>query len=238
MRFLIQTMDGEIKHDFAFTLIESIRYQKWAGSDMSYALCDFRDIKAYKSSLIPIGSVEFVSEFLSIKFGLTPKPINVPECLFKFAGRKIANVSLLEMSEFIENNEECFVKSNEKIKGYSGINHIGDIIPSGNYQCSTIIDIDSEYRCFVHRGNLVGIQHYLGDFRLFPDLNMVDKMIAEFIDAPIAYTLDVGISSGNTIVVEVHDFFSCGLYGFSNHKILPFMFSHWMHEYKTKNGLK
>lgn len=56
-------------------------------------------------------------------------------------------------------------------------------------------------------------------------------MIKQYITAPIAYTLDVGISDGKTVVIEVHDFFSCGFYGFSDHTIIPFMFSRWFIEY-------
>ena len=60
-------------------------------------------------------------------------------------------------------------------------------------------------------------------------------MIDAFEDCPIAYTLDVGINDNGTFVIEVHDFFSCGLYGFSNHPILPQMFGRWYTEYINKN---
>jgi hypothetical protein len=29
MKFLIQKINGEIRHDFAFTLLESLRFKKW-----------------------------------------------------------------------------------------------------------------------------------------------------------------------------------------------------------------
>ena len=29
MRFLIQKIDKEIRHDFSFTLLESVRFQNW-----------------------------------------------------------------------------------------------------------------------------------------------------------------------------------------------------------------
>lgn len=56
-------------------------------------------------------------------------------------------------------------------------------------------------------------------------------MIKQYNAAPVAYTLDVGISNSKTLIIEVHDFFSCGFYGFSEHKIIPFMFSRWFNEY-------
>jgi len=56
-------------------------------------------------------------------------------------------------------------------------------------------------------------------------------MIKAYTKAPVAHTLDVAISGGETVIIEVHDFFSCGLYGFADHKILPFMFARWFQEF-------
>ena len=53
-------------------------------------------------------------------------------------------------------------------------------------------------------------------------------------DAPIAYTLDVGINDKGTFVIEVHDFFSCGLYGFADVGILPSMLNRWFQEFISK----
>ena len=61
--------------------------------------------------------------------------------------------------------------------------------------------------------------------------------------APVAYTLDIGVKwkeGGNeTFVIECHDFYSCGLYGFSDLNKLPFMFNRWHLEHinKAKNKL-
>lgn len=57
-------------------------------------------------------------------------------------------------------------------------------------------------------------------------------------NSPIAYTLDVGIHFVDnnlvTSLIEVHDFFSCGLYGFDDKDKLPFMFYRWFKEYTEK----
>ena len=98
------------------------------------------------------------------------------------------------------------------------------------YQFSQVILIDSEWRAFVYKGKLVGLQNYCGEFTLFPDVEKIKEMIKAYKSAPIAYTLDVGINANGTFVIEVHDFFSCGLYGFSDSS-LPFMFSQWFHQY-------
>jgi hypothetical protein len=67
------------------------------------------------------------------------------------------------------------------------------------------------------------LQNYSGDFTMFPDVELVLSMIKDF-DYQHPYTLDVGINDKGTFVVECHDMFSTGLYGFSGYKLLPIMF--------------
>ena len=78
---------------------------------------------------------------------------------------------------------------------------------------------------------IIGLQNYSGKFDVFPNVKKIQKMIDCYTSQPISYTLDVAISDNNTVVIEVHDFFSCGLYGFSNHKILPQMFAKWFYSF-------
>jgi hypothetical protein len=89
------------------------------------------------------------------------------------------------------------------------------------------LDIVSEYRVFVYRDKLVGINNYGGEFNKLPDLYLIEKMINEYKnekDRPGAYTLDVAITKeGKTTLIEVHPFVSCGLYGFRRYDILPQM---------------
>jgi hypothetical protein len=231
IKFLIQTIDGEIKHDFSFTLLKSIEYQAWADktSPFTYHLLDMpTKFDPVYCDYIPVGSVEFVSKFLFQIFGRTPKPRNVPVELFDkiFSGRTIINGTNEDITE------ASFVKSNDKIKYFA---EFCSFAPAGNYQISSIIrNIDSEWRAFIYKGELVGLQNYSGNFTKFPDVRKINEMIRVYKSAPISYTLDVAICDYQTYVIEVHDFFSCGLYGFEDHKILPFMFSRWYQEYIRK----
>jgi len=226
MKFLIQTIDGRVRHDFSFTLLESIEYQKWLNKDNSIEV-QFTDEKTI-SDCVPIGSVEFVSKYLYDYYELIPKPINIPFELMdnKWTGRNVINGIEKDIIG------EKFVKSNDKIKSFT---EICNSAPKGNYQISDVINIDSEWRAFVYNGKLVGIQNYSGEFDIFPDVNKIRKMINTYKNQPIAYTLDVAISKGNTVIIEIHDFFSVGLYGFTNHKILPFMFSNWFYSFIKNN---
>ncbi|MFA7307598.1 MAG: ATP-grasp domain-containing protein [Hyphomicrobium sp.] len=203
--------------------------------DFKFTLTDEVYYKDTWKKHIPVGSVEFVSEFLKLYHNIAVKPINVPESLFDFANRKIMNGTEKHIGV------EKFIKSNDKIKSITGIHNIPtsnglqNIAPVGNYQISDVIEIASEWRCFVFKGELVGLQNYSGDFCLFPDKNTILKMISAFKNPPIAYTLDIGVNNGITFVIEVHDFFSCGLYGFAEHKIYLSMLSEWFWEFIKKN---
>ena len=226
-RFYLQTIHGEVVHDFVFTLIEAIKYYDWFDTGR-YEAC----FQEPRKSGIPVGSVEFVCDWLK-KYGYpVPEPRNVPIELFPFAGREILNG--IESTQF---NKDCFIKSNDLIKSsVNGVLKNGIILPPGNYQFSSLVDFTSECRAFVWRGSLVGLQNYSGEFTVFPNVQVIHNMIAAYKSAPCAYTLDVGIkNTGETCVVEVHDFFSCGLYGFADLQLLPLMFAGWFNEYKRLN---
>lgn len=244
MKFLIQKIDGRIQHDFSFTLLKSIEYMQWVRNDpkavkVKYYHCEYNGdfgFKPFHVNYVPVGSVEFVSAWFNQFYGVKPKPINVPEELFGFSHRKIENVTNMELGRYVG---DYYIKSNDKIKGYQEmIKLIPDMIPYdipiGQYQISTLTDIDSEWRCFVYMGDLVGMQHYSGDFKMFPCIEDIMLMIKAYKSAPNAYTLDIGIHDENNFVIECHDFFSCGLYGFADHRVLPYMFYRWHQQYLRK----
>jgi len=226
MNFLIQTVDGEVMHDFCFAAIQACKYNNWykKTDEYKYILTDYVPNFIDKRYIIPIGTVEFVHEYLIRYYNIFPKPINVPEELFAYSNRKIFNTTGAEL----EGHGELFIKSNEEIKFIiTGIYDTNSwALPKGNYQASEIIEIKSEWRAFVYKNKLVGLSNYSGDFTIFTDINRINNMIHDYKNSPIAYTLDVGITDNwDTVIIEVHRFYSCGLYGFSDSSILLQMFS-------------
>lgn len=253
MRFLIQKIGREVRHDFSFTLLESVRYQNWIRNmddDIKIKYIDYIDFdkenwnwwfKSFHQHYFPIGSVEFVLAWFKRFHDHVPKPINVPEELFhpRYCRRPIINGNHIDIENLVHG--KWFVKSATQFKRFAEVLEIDDnhswnlsAIPAGHYQMSEYIDIKSEWRTFVYQDKLVGLQNYSGDFDLFPNVSIINEMIKIYKSAPIAYTLDIGVNDHNTFVIEVHDFFSCGLYGFADHNILPFMFNRWFHEYLNK----
>jgi hypothetical protein len=248
MKFLIQKIDKRVRHDFSFVLLEAIEFRNWfnAIKTPKIKVKYFNPTSEQKEFIFeeihrgytPVGSVEFVCAFLQQFYGLTPTPLNVPKELFHYTHtlREIFNGT---EKDIVNLTGKWFVKSNDKIKGFSGIitfNGTSQIpepiqIPIGNYQFSKYIDIRSEWRAFVYEGKLVGLQNYSGEFTQFPSVYEIREMIKAYKSAPIAYTLDVGISGLATVIIEVHDFFSCGLYGFANLAIYPQMLHKWFYNY-------
>lgn len=233
MKFLIQTIDNKVPHDFSLALIEAIKYQRWKSESISYFTIDLDNLEHITGDVIPIGSVEFVLKFMELRNISKPCPKNIPEELIPYAGRKIWNGYRKDVSA------RCFIKSWSEIKSsYNGLAEKSRstlLTPDDHYQISEVLpDIQSEWRAFVFKGKLVGLHNYLGDFTIFPGVDKIGKMIQSYKNAPVAYTLDVFVLNLHAYVMEVHDFFSVGFYGFSDYRIIPTMFSQWFYQYKRR----
>lgn len=226
--FLIQVDDdNRFMHDFTFYLDLAIKRNNWFHNEEVYKAVYSNDVKnTIFKNCIPVGSVEFVSSFYKEHFNINQiKPINIPDSLnkFEYLGRKIVK-STKENIESLKDGR-YFIKDNSKIKGLTDIVYKKDIPVYKDMIVSELLDIESEWRGFIFRGNLLDIRSYSGDPFIFPNINKVRNMMKDFKEAPEAYTIDVGITSdGDTVLIEVHDFFSCGLYGFDDAKKLANMY--------------
>lgn len=80
--------------------------------------------------------------------------------------------------------------------------------------CSEVKNIITEWRCFVRYGKILDIRRYKGELGKIYSLKTVRDMVQAYIDAPAAYSLDIGLTENNeTIIVEVNDGYSLGSYG-------------------------
>lgn len=232
MHFLLQTINRKLVHDFTIELTMAKEYYDWLGSEQltlrRHEGCNFDDVRN-PDRYIPVGSVEFVSAYLLAFYpqaAAALAPMNVPAPLLPFSGRRIANITSPEGMETFRGCRRVFRKHLSVIK------HPGNgIVDAGEdctgYQVSELIDIDSEWRVFVFRGKIQHLANYSGDCLVFPDGERIREMvIAMGEDAPAAWTLDVGVTAGGgTVAIECHRFFSCGLYGFADHAVIPKMLS-------------
>ena len=250
-KFFIQTKDFEIAHDFSFHLIQAIKYQNWYYNEQQYDyMFEHDEYDEYMNSMIkgrnyiPIGSVEFVLDFYKNHYGIDNiKPINIPEELRRrdydkdFLKR---NVFYSHINDLYEGNHPVpmFIKSMDKIKGFTDIVKSKNEITEGNYMISDVIDnIYSEWRGFVYDKKLLDLRCYSGEFDIFPDIKLVWDMIREYKNSPKAYTIDIGVNEKGTFLIEIHQFFSCGLYGFADYRVLPQMFISCHNEILNKNNI-
>lgn len=229
-KFIIQceNINGNLipMFDFGYELIQAIKYQNWFRREQTHEFVLVEEDSDVYADYIPIGSIEFVSAHMKKYDGVKEiHPINIPEELYPFAKRFVQRVKRPLIWKILFDYEKLFIKDDDKIKGFSGICSANTNLPICNYLVSEVIDIQSEWRCFVKDGHLLDIKCYSGDFEIMPDIKVIDKMIADYKDCPPAYTLDVAINDKNeTVIIECHNFFSCGLYGFNDYQHLPAMF--------------
>ena len=108
-------------------------------------------------------------------------------------------------------------------------------------QVSTMLnDIRSEWRVFIYEEKVAGCEMYLGDPLAFPNAESIQAMVTVLqmhraasekngkpFEYPKTYSFDVAVvgANCNTYIIEMHDFFSLGLYGFTDEKY-PYMLSH------------
>ena len=227
-KFIIQTNEGR-PLKFGFVLEEAVDYFEWYHKGSNYysseRLEDFEDFEITIEKLIPVGSIEFVKEFTEKVYdSKIKKPINIPEELMTdyFLKRKVyLDDGEIDFPVVINGGDSIFIKDKHHYKGYTRILGIDEKIPKGVI-ISEFIDIETEYRVFVFNRKLRSINRYLGNPRVFPSISLIDRAIKEYKNCPPAYTLDVAVTTdGETCVIEVHPFVSCGLYGFQNLGLLP-----------------
>lgn len=249
MKFILQTINGEIKFDFELELINAIERHNFFYPDnkIIYFKSATADAINNPKEYCPIGSVEFVISYFKNNFGenYVPKPINIPNELLKsnYTKRHVDNITIDDDFKAKHKNFKLklFAKSNDFFKyEKNGVYNDGfSNMPNGNFQISSLIDgFTSEFRCFVFDKKLLDVRQYDGDFTIQPNFNIIHEMIDDYQSSPYTYTLDVGVTNKNeTVIIEVHDFFSCGLYGFLATDKLPYMFWRWYYYYIINHKL-
>lgn len=239
--FILQVQDdGHFAPDVS-VVYEIIKTRNWLYPNDGFEVreCNFNDLnKEVVSGFVPVGSVEFVNKALSF-YNISPmRPINIPPILNeeKYLCRKIITVkNKEEIKELFKkwNINRLFIKSNSQVKLHDPdvIDNKTDFFFDSDYFVSEEIDIVSEWRCFVYRGELKGIKHYAGDEWCMPNKSFVDECISKIDNTLPAYTLDIGITNDNkNVVVEVHNFVSCGLYGFEDFSLIPMLINGYKRE--------
>lgn len=228
------TPSKEVKFDFQFQLKEAVRYQQGLNPQIAFEVryCSMDEVEGFLGHLraedrwIPVGSIEFVLKAYQSWYGWeTDKilPLNIPSELNHplYLGRQV-----VERKADWKGTppSEVFYQEPHRFRGIADIcsweetpevGLISEVIPS----------LKSEWRCFIWQGQLVDVRMYQGDYRTLPNESLIQSMIEKLKDKYSSYVLDVGVTvEGQTVLIEVHQFFSCELYGMNRWDCLPQMF--------------
>ncbi len=185
---------------------------------------DITEVPVSKNNIV-IADIDATHKYLS-RFGINcPKALNIPEELSSFTEREIRYMTMEEFKK--DKKLPIFIKGNNYAKEYSNIFGAGVITKEESRNSffngvpdefpvlvSEVLDIISEYRCYIIDGELKGIKHYLGDIRIFPDIKIIDSAISKYKSQPCGYSMDFGVTSdGKTVLIECNDGYSLGNYG-------------------------
>lgn len=202
MRYLLQSGDYLRKEKSAVMREDadyfSVSYDDLAALDV-----------AVRNQTVPVGSVEFVTKYAELNGIALPKNISYPTELSGYLGRSIWQ------SIFARAKPNEFVKP-IKTKVFTGaIKHALTETVDDNEPVwiSDPVEFLAEYRYYVIRNRIVGYSQYDdGDYATPPDIAVVQSMVDKYTSSPVSYTLDVGIVRDQTVLIEVNDAWSIGLY--------------------------
>lgn len=172
---------------------------------------------------IVVGGIGFALRGMA-RLGLEVQQLdNIPEPVQPFAGRRVWTSTMGELRRRVDAGEVIFAKPRpDRLKAFTGCLYSGykDLIATAHISddepidCSEPMEFISEYRCFVLRGDPIGLRPYFGDPLVLPDPDIIREAVESFSDGPMGYAMDFGVTrDGRTVVVEVNDGYAIGAYG-------------------------
>lgn len=180
---------------------------------------DANEVPITKDTLV-VGFIETYRTAIARLGLIPPDNIDVPDELVEFAGRKVWNTTLAYARQ--ESNWPVFIKPLKQHKEFPGqlVTRFRDLFSSSTLSsdfeilASEPVDFVSEYRCFVCKGDIVGVRPYKGNPLVYPDGARILAMVRAWSTAPAACCIDIGITrDGRTLLIEVNDGHSMGDYG-------------------------
>ena len=175
------------------------------------------------------------------RMGIHPEPLDYPDELMPFTGRKIWKSTLFTVSRDMTASTDgscchIFIKPRQDVKRFHGtvINCCEDFIKLGggvddiDVWCSEYVHFISEWRLWVLNGEIVGLNPYGGAWDVFPDVEVLRKAVRAYTSAPSAYALDFGVTDdGRTLLVEVSDGYGLMSYGLNARLYVQILLTRW-----------
>lgn len=184
------------------------------------------------------------------KLGVNYPPFDCyPEVLSNFYVRSIKKSTLGEVkAKFHKDSVKVFVKP-IKPKVFTGVvlESLLNLIPiavvpdeTPVYVCEPM-EILSEFRVYVHDGDILGVKHYYGDWSLTPKKFFVKEVVKSYKPSPIAYGVDIGVNQDEQFVIEANDGCNLGNYGLDSIHYGEMIVSRWfeiMSEHKVDKEIE
>lgn len=213
--------------------MNSILYHAWREQTLpNVATISLQEVSDYTPkqlrAVLPIGSIEFVQSIMTRAYQTREMaPLNIPSCLAdpSLWKRRIALTSYADGAHHLFEafkTDRLFIKSATRLKtDITGI--YGKGAPSSKYEAEPLLlvseilpletDRASEWRLFSFHGRIVDMRNYSGSPWTIPPESFCKQVSSAA--APLgACTIDIAMTDdGEPVIIEVHNFISCGLYG-------------------------
>lgn len=236
LKYVLQNFGNQFVHEYDDITTEDIKTASF-GSGVSVPVGDLGFVGAFLKNvkcsdyMKPIEVPEFLRkpEYLHRYYGIG-----------KFKDLPKSGMYFIKDATYLKNwQADIFTMSDLK----DTIPKLQEDWEEHEYVCSGVLDtIYSEWRVLVHEDKVVGIQYYSGFQSYdtdtgysshqsgvldFPDSDMITSLTEDIKRYrllggifPKSYTLDVAVTPRGTALLEVHNFVSCGTYGYFDSNLI------------------
>jgi hypothetical protein len=214
-------------------------------SSLGFEIVKYFDAKAVEETdrdAIFVGGVGMVRERLNILGIEKQDEIEYPTELREFLNRKVWTSKLNQI--ITEEQTGIFIKPVKtklfqgkvitEFKDFIGLNYENDI----EIWCSEVVNVVTEWRCFVRYGTLIDVRYYKGNWDSRLNLKIVTDAISKYKNQPKSFCLDFGVDSdGKHYLIEVNDGHSLGSYGMGAISYAKFLSARWSELTETEDLL-
>jgi hypothetical protein len=222
-RVYIKRAGGEIASEACYAAWRGFLHKAYSLDFFEWDDLSQRRLRLDRSTLV-VGGTTAVHMALRQIGVQPPPPLNLPVELASYYGRRIWQTTLGAIRQEISAGRAApvFIKPLAEAKAFAGCVVAGDkdlqllhhLEDDFSLQAHEPVTFVTEWRYYVHRGKIIGLAHYRGDWSTFPSSAAVRKAVAEYATAPIAYALDFGVSADDrTLLIEANDASALGAYG-------------------------
>ena len=239
MKVFIQKVDGEFHNVNPYTAWRGFEFMGWETEFFAaHQIPELVQTGQLTRETPVVGGIPVVTGAIEALGCPMPQTSSLPPVLEPYFGRRVWEQSLGEVRYHVNNERgPLFIKplpQDHKLFNGHVVNKFRDLIltssiaPETQILCSEAIHLVSEYRGFVHRGEIIGLRHYHGDFRFYPDTKIADDALANFEGCPVACSMDWGVTrDGKTVLIEVNDAYALGCYGLDRLLYASMMRDRW-----------